>query len=339
MSKILYRKLKTGLLTISIILIATACKDSKRKIITTQIFPIHIERFDRHLPEYVSSEDSVFRDNFRKKYSPFFSLYCQSILKLSPETAPEYLPGLKRFVSDTAVKVLYADCENEYSDMSDLENNLSEAFGRYGAFFPEYKVPRILSHVSGLGVPVIIADSLISVSIDNYLGSDYRLYKGLFYDYELKSKIRRQIPLDIISAVIYTEEPFRKENATLLDHIVYEGAVIYLLEQIFPDKKEEDLLGFSQEQLNWCRKNESKIWNKMVREKHLFSGDMLLQNKYLNPAPFTSPLTAESPGRTGRWIGYQLVKAYLRNVPEANITDIIRQDMANTVLKQSKYKG
>ena len=90
-----------------------------------------------------------------------------------------------------------------------------------------------------------------------------------------------------------------------------------------------DALGYTEEQLQWLENNEKEIWNKMLGAKMVFDVSETLVEKFVSPAPFTSPLTPESPGRAGRFIGYELVKAYLKDNPKASLTDLLNPDFYN----------
>ena len=45
-----------------------------------------------------------------------------------------------------------------------------------------------------------------------------------------------------------------------------------------------------------------------------------------------------APGRTANYIGWQIVKAYMRRNPEADIQDLIEATDAQQFLQKSRYK-
>lgn len=302
---------------------------------------IVLERFDRDLPRFVSDTT----DNpakFIKQYSDFLPLYCYGILNLSPENSGDSLytrSGLSEFLSNAAIKKLYDDAETEFSSINDIESGLSDAFSRYTGLFPGNPIPRILTHISGLNQSIIISDSLISISLDQYLGASYPDYKSIFYPYQLAMKERSRIAPDVMQVLLYTQFPPTNNSRTLLDEIVYEGSILYALQQIFPEKTIGQILGYQDKEINWCIENESAIWDKIIRQKHLFSTDLLLKSKYLGPAPFTAPVSPESPGRAGRWIGWRIVSEYMKRC-DCPLQELLgHPDNGEEILKISKYKG
>ncbi|WP_455497336.1 gliding motility lipoprotein GldB [Coprobacter sp.] len=302
---------------------------------------IVLERFDRDLPEFISGKikDST---KFIKQYSDFLPIYCYGILNLSLEKNEDSLynrSGVSEFLSNATIKKLYNDTEKEFYTDDDIVSELSDAFSRYHYLFPENAIPRILTHISGLNQSIISTDSLISISLDQYLGASYPYYKNVFYPYQLPMKERNRIASDVIHVLLYTQYPPEDDRKTLLDKMVYEGAILYTLQQIFPKKTIGQLLGYQDKEINWSKKNEPAIWDKIIRQKHLFSTDLLLKSKYTGPAPFTSPISPESPGRIGCWIGWRIVSEYMKR-SDSSLQELLKNSSnGELILKISKYKG
>ena len=92
-----------------------------------------------------------------------------------------------------------------------------------------------------------------------------------------------------------------------------------------PDFSEDRIMGYTPEQLEWARANEKEIWNFFVSKELLFSTDPDLINRFILPAPFSKfylELDNESPGRIGVWVGWQIVRAYMKRFPNTTITDL-----------------
>lgn len=303
---------------------------------------IVLERFDQDLPGFISGTTDD-PSKFIKQYSDFLPLYCYGILNLSAENSGDSLynrDALSEFLSNAAIEKLYNDTEKEFSVIDDIESGLSLAFTRYTELFPGNTIPRILTHISGLNQSIITADSLISISLDLYLGASYPGYQSIFYPYQLPMKERSRIPSDVMQVLLYTRYPPADNHKTLLDEMIYEGSVLYVLQQIFPEKSIGQILGYEDKEINWCEKNEPAMWDKIIRQKHLFSTDLLLRSKYLGPAPFTAPISPESPGRAGRWVGWRIVSEYMKRNNSCTLIELLEQsNSGEQILKISKYKG
>ena len=99
------------------------------------------------------------------------------------------------------------------------------------------------------------------------------------------------------------------------------------------------LLGYTDEQAQWCQTNEAEIWRQIIARKHLFNTESMLIHKYIEPAPFVADLNQDSPGRLGRWIGYQIVERYARAKKMSAAELLATPDNAGEILTESKYNG
>lgn len=314
------------------------CKGRASETVGNTLAPIvAIERFDQALPAYAEMTDTAEMSLFREKYDPFFPIYCRYILGL--DDAPSFQNGIKMFLSNEAISQLYADTEHAFSNDSAWTTDLQRAFTRYDELFPNQPLPHILTHISGLNQSIITIDSLISISLDCYLGKDYPLYEQRYYSYEQGLHERERIAPDVMEVWLRTLFPYQSERNALLDRMVYEGKILYGLTTIFPQSNEFELLGYSDVQSRWCRENESEAWKQLVSKKHLFNTETMLINKYIEPSPFVSALHREAPGRLGRWIGLQIVKAYLLQKKKSAAELFEATDNAGEILSESKYNG
>ena len=60
--------------------------------------------------------------------------------------------------------------------------------------------------------------------------------------------------------------------------------------------------------------------------------------RYIAPNPTSMGMPAESPGRTGAYIGYQIVKSYADKTGKSAF-EILHSNLdAQTILNQAKYK-
>lgn len=270
-----------------------------------------INRFDKDLL-YLSDNysDSAFFA-FDEKYSDLFSIYYNSILKgpsdsLDSKSKIEFISSI---LKNSHFNKLYNDVIQEFPTMEKEETLLSKASDRYSKIFKNSYIPQIYTHVSPFGYSVITSDSLISVSLDNYLGSDYEGYEGVFYKYQLPKKERKMIVPDIFRGWLYAKYPHNTEN--LIDGMIYEGAVIYAIETILDDYDVSDILAYDKKKIKWCEDNESLIWDAIIKSNHLYSDDPFIYSKYINEAPYCTALNGDVPAEIGKWIGYKIVSNYI----------------------------
>jgi cytochrome c553 len=65
---------------------------------------------------------------------------------------------------------------------------------------------------------------------------------------------------------------------------------------------------------------------------------MLKINKYINVSPDSPGMPAQAPGRTGNYIGKQIINAYMERHPETTMQDLLRLQDAQKIMDLSRYK-
>lgn len=316
-------------LSISLLVLLTACSGHTR-FYTNQInqvpVNISIERFDQD----VFAMDTV---QLRQKYGNFMDLYCLRVLPL------RNVSQLPLFVGDSAVSDLYNRVQQQYSDVSDIEKELTQAFRYYRYYFPDKLVPQVRLHISGFNQNVVSTDSVVSASVEEYLGADCPDYQYVAYQYELPFMTRSFLPLDLFYGWLTTEfDETTLADSRLLDEMLYYGRLVYLQQVCFPDRPVCELLRYTPQQYEWCCHFEKELWAYLLEEKLLFSSDRLVMTRYLQPAPFTSGLAEESPGRLGVFFGWRIVSAYMDRMQDVDLQGMMALNDAQDVLRQSAYR-
>ena len=121
--------------------------------------------------------------------------------------------------------------------------------------------------------------------------------------------------------------------------MLYEGKLLYLKDLTLPTYKDEDKIGYTKEQLDWAATNEADIWKFFIEGNILYSTDNKLASRFINPAPFSKfylEIDNESPGRIGSYLGWQIVRSFMKNnnIP---LEDMLQMDAAK-IFNMSKYK-
>ena len=79
------------------------------------------------------------------------------------------------------------------------------------------------------------------------------------------------------------------------------------------------------------------MWNYIVENKLLFSSQRMNMVRYINDAPSTTGFPPESPGRTGIWLGWQIVRTYMDRHPEISLPELMNNMDFRGILNESKY--
>lgn len=316
------------ILTIAILIIMAGC-NNKLKVDTSKIdLKINIVRFDTAFFNLNSIDTSEVLYNIavlQKKYPEFFDIYNQQLLGIGSPSQKDYLDNLNNFFLYCDQMNLYEEVEKKFplNDKS-LDKSLTDAFKHFKYYFPESKPPQVYTCISGFNISVFTSDNLIGISLDKYLGSDFKPYKEMFENYLVKRMKKEMIPVDIMKATSNMKFPFNDSVKSLLNSMIYEGRSQYFIDAMMPDLADTIKWGYSAEQWKWVNKFERNIWDYLVDQKILFSNKVIDIKTYTTDAPFTSPFSQSSAPRTGVFIGYKIVETYMKNNKKVTLQQLMQ---------------
>lgn len=245
------------------------------------------------------------------------------------------------FLNDPNIRELYDLTIKKYPDVIFLEKDLTDAFNRFSQSYPGKPVPRVFTYVSGLDIdnPVYYSDTAMAIGLDIFLGKDIPAYpKAGIPKYKTDRFTPEHILPQCMLALSDNLIRMNEKNNTLLDQMVMAGKALYFQDVTLPGLKDEYKIGYSASQLEWSRKNESNIWAFIIENQLLFSSDPQGVSKMMTDAPFTSGFAAESPGRLGAYMGWQIVRAYMKEADDITLKQLLEDTDAQHILKVSKFK-
>lgn len=315
----------------------TACTAGASSFnIPTETEHVSIRRFDRTLFRWVQTGDTAVYDSLCIVYPQMLDVLGKAVFNMQSHDLPGFMERVRKYYSEPTLNGLYDDTMKEYTDVSDIEEYLGQGFAFFRANFPNCTIPAVYMHVSGFNQNVLVADSLLSLSADKYLGSEYPLYQQFFYDYQRIKMQRRRCAVDYLAGWLMSEYPFTGNDNVLLDQMVYFGKIQYVVSLALSDIPENELMGYSENSLDWCDKHEGTIWREIIKRKHLYTPDRMTTEKYLEETP-CSFLADEAPGNIGTWIGLQIVRHYMKETG-STLTELMAAEDAQQFLNASKYK-
>ena len=314
-------------------IVASNCSGNKSEDVDSSGFKIN--RFDNDLYQYLTQNPD---SNLLLVHDLFLDEYGEKIIRIGTSDSVGFFDRLNAFFSEPTLMRLYRNEQEKFADIQDIEKELFAGLKLFSENFPEIKEPQIYMHVSGLSQNVIVTDDILSLSVDKYLGADYPLYQEFFYDYQRQLMSPDRIVPDYLLGFMMANFLFQGNESVLLDQIIYEGKLRYILSRLLPERKTWEFIGYTQEQHEWCVENESQIWKSILENKHLFNSDYKTTIQYLRSAPYTAILSSESPGRVGIWLGYQIVSSYMKHSPKTSFQELINMTDYQQFLKQARYK-
>jgi gliding motility-associated lipoprotein GldB len=270
------------------------------------------------------------------------------------EAAPKDLPRLRKAypylfpapdsvwvakMQDSLQRELFTEVGNTFRSFEVEEQELLLFFKYVRYYFPEVDIPKIITVTNDVDYNnrIILADSLLFIGLDNYLGPEHKFYGG-FQRYVAKILDRKFLTSDVASALAKKVVP-RPRDRTFLARMVYFGKELYVKDRLMPGFDDSLKIGYTEEELDWAMANEEPIWRNFIENEYLYSTDNKLNPRFLDPAPFSKfglELDIESPGRLGRYMGWQIVRSFMEN-NEVELKQMLTMP-AEELFKKSNYK-
>lgn len=273
-----------------------------------------------------------------EKYPDFLPIFSYEMIQVGGPSDSAYVDLMNSFIQDTLIQNLKRMAD-EVIPKEEIKNNLDEAFKYYHYYFPEKVVPTVNTCISGFNQSIVMTDSLVGISLDKYLGADCEYYPQLGIP---KYKTRNMQPEKIVPDVMYAwgmgEFPIDEDAMYLIDHMIYQGKLMYFMDAMLPETPDTLKIGFSQEQLDFCINREAEMWAYLAEYNLLYSTERMDVKRYVDDAPYTSSFTSDSPGRTGVWLGWQIVKAYMNKNKNVGLDELMLNNDYQSILNNSGYQ-
>jgi len=318
-------------------------RDSKKKgfeeikKVENDLQHLKVLRFEEDVFSLDTSSIGMGMEKLSVKYGTFYEVWMRDVMGYS---SVRDSIGLKRFLSNAAVRSLKDSVILEYPDLVFLEKELEPAFAIDRKMFSNHPQPVLVSVISEFGVGVFTVDtSKIGIGLDLFLGDDFIYYPQFFPKY-ICAKLKREfIGVNVMRVYYnaYFKDP-TNYRGNLLNSMIEVGKQQYYLSKVLPVLDEEYLFGYTSDQLAWCKENEKMIWAFFNEKDLLYKENPLEIRRYVGEGPSSAGMPTEAPGNIGTWVGYRIVKSYV----EGRGSKLSYEEVINTepgkLMRDSGYK-
>ncbi len=326
-----------------------ACKRDKDSVPDTSGIELSFElkRFDRDLMALDTNNLVVGLELLQEKYPVLYPLVFSKILQLGvPDTKDaEFVHQVELFLKDKAIRFLMHRIDSLYRDMGRIERSFKSAFRFMRYYFPDAQIPDVYTMFSEYGVSNFIFSDrqgrdALGVGLDFFLGEDYPYQKIIPNNTAFSKYLTRSFNEDHLvrkALVPWIEDKLPRPQNRLLDKMLYEGKKLYFLKKLLPMTPDSVIFEYTPEELAFCRDNEKHMWSYFLEDGLLYNVEPFQINKYVNPAPHTSGMPPDAPGRTGAYIGYRIIRAYMRRHPQTDFSELLSMNDGQVLLEASRY--
>ena len=301
-----------------------SCQNSSNveKEISAIEIDLTIERFDQLFASSSPSDLPVLKQSYPFLFSKKFS---DSV-------------WIRR-MKDPIQALLATAVDSVFEDFKKTESEIHLFYQHLKYYNKPLKTPRIITVLSDVDYrnKIAVTDTIVLIALDTYLGEDHEFYAS-FYDYTKQNLNSNQIVPDL--ATSYAEQFIYQPNrTTFLDEMIYFGKQLYLKDLWIPFKTDFEKIGYSVSEYEWSKENEFYIWQYFVENELLYKTDRKLLGRFIVAAPFSRfnlELDRESPGRLGQYIGWQIVKSYMKKNP-TSVLEMLQID-PQEIFNNAKFK-
>ncbi|MDX8340846.1 hypothetical protein SLH46_16735 [Draconibacterium sp. IB214405] len=334
-------KLLKGLFLMgTIALIFFACKPNPLKVNISDIDKeVEVVHFGEQLFNLEGKDTLEVFSELSNTYPEFFNLYTYRVIQVGGIGDDDFKHMMSLFLTDSLIVDVKHKTDSVFNNTKKLEKGLKKAFKYYSYHFPEKELPTIYTYTSGFNQSVVTAENIIGISLDKYLGRDCNYYQQLSTtpQYKIQNMHKDKILSDVAFAWAITEFEHEDRATNLLGNMVEKGKLMYLVDAMLPDMQDSLKIGYTTQQLEWCQMNEPQMWTYLIEHEMLYTSKRMDIIRYINPSPTTSGFPLDSPGRTGVWIGWQIVRQYMKKHPEVTLPELMANYDFQQILNDSGY--
>jgi gliding motility-associated lipoprotein GldB len=326
------------------VLLLCACNRHKKIDVSNIPVDVKIERFDKDFDDLRSKPFVTQVPYLENEYGVFYKDFVEQILQAGHINDTSYYKTVHSILTAQPYLDLKHDVDVVYpGDLSKQNDELTDAFRRIKYYYPKQNIPRFYSYFSGFELQTSIGNSYIGIGLDLFLGADSRFYPALtkvFPHYLSRFFTPDNITPRVVEGFAREEMfPENDKDKSLLARMIYNGKIMYFMDQVLPDVPDSTKIGYTAKQLKWAQGFEANIWAYFLQENFLYETDYPKIQQFLTVAPFTPGLGEknESAPKLAVWTGWLIVKKYMDEHPEVTLQQLMTEPDEQKILNGAKY--
>lgn len=327
-----------------IIVILSGCGARQNKAVDVSKTKVNFATVNYHKEIYAMDTNDLEKGigDLGAKYPDFSAVFFHELTGFDAnKDQTVFLNSVRHFLTYKDYKNLYDTVLLKFPDTHKTDKELESLFKHIKYYYSEEKWGTVYYFISGLNRwNAVTVDTLLGIGLDMYLGKDYPYYPSVglpLYESELCEP--EYIRVNACKTIFRNKFEFDIEGKTLLEMIIHNGLEMTFAEYTLPDASDELLMGYTKAQLKWCNDNQRMIWSYFKKQNLLFSTQLQQVMRYTLDGPSSTGMPPESPGNIGTYIGWQMVRSYLKENPDVKWHELPKQRIdSEEFLRKSNYK-
>ena len=305
---------------------------------------IRIHRFDQDLYAIDTSNTEGGVLGLEQKYPSFSSLYFGRVIGIKEPTdsVGKYRSQVRPFLTNPSMRGMMDTMALIYKNFDDIEKQIEEGLRYHKHYFPNKPVPTdIYTMPSAYNFAAVLPnDSTIAIGLDMFLGENHSTYESLITTYPkfISRTFRKDYLVERVFELLVSDLAGETNGNRLLDYMIHNGKKLYILDCLLPNTPDSIKLAYTREQMSGTYSNEAFTWGRILKQNLLYSTKFQDFQKLVTPSPDAPVIAAGAPGGVGNFLGWQIVKQYMKRNPTTSLTELINMRDAQKILDLSKYK-
>lgn len=327
-----------------LLLILVSCDTNRLDVDVSDIKtpPLKLMRLENDLFALNPTNIDAGTRDLKTKYGIYYEHYLMNFLSRNGTADTAYKPAILSFTQDRDIRNAYKAVKALYPDekLKALLPQVDDCVKRFKYHFPKKRVPtRLITCISGWNYAFSYMDSSLILSLDRYLGDTSMFYGMLRYpQYQTRRMNEQHILPDIARGWLLTE--FDNDNAQniLLNHAIFYGKLYYAVNALLPHTQDSLVIGYTKKQIAYCKEFEKKLWGFFAEKNRLYENNLSTVRELTSEGPFTGAISKDCPPRIAMWVGWQIVRSYMKNNEKVTLEELMNERDAKKILNRSKYR-
>ena len=303
---------------------------------------LKINRFDQDLLAIDTNHIEAGLKALEAKYPAFTNFYFTKIIavKQPNDTSGAYRTKAAGFLRFPPTRKTLDTIQIVFKDADRIQKEIEQGFRYFKYYFPERPIPEIYTIPTDFNYAVAIppTDNMIALGLDMYLGADFQGYQDPDLPrFMVRTYDKKYLTLRAFQALI-NDIAGNPHGNRLLDIMIQNGKKMYALDLLLPTSPDSIKWEWTEKQTNWVKENEVAIYAHLLDRKLLYSTNLMDINKLVNNSPNSPGMPPEAPGRVANYIGYKIIKEFIRRNPKTTLSVLMNTTDAQAILDASKYK-
>jgi hypothetical protein len=306
---------------------------------------VKLERFDQAVAALDTNNIEKSVADLEQRFPEFSKIYFERVIGVKDprDSVGLYRREVRKFLTDPTMRLMLDTIGKVFTNFDKEKQEIEQGMRFYKHYFPNapdlkmvYTMPSAYNYAA-----IFPAENTLAIGLDMFLGADHSAYDMLSqttYPRFISRTFRRDYVADRVFELIVSDMVGITPGNRLIDHMVHNGKKLYVLDCLIPKTPDSIKMNYTADQMKSVKENEGFTWGRILKENLLYSTRYQEFQKLVAPSPNAPIIAAEAPGGVGNFIGWQIVKAYMKRNPNLSLVELINEKDMQRIMDVAKYK-